>query len=292
MSSKSSVAGYAAGIAAGVSYGFNPLFAKYLITENIPVYTILLYRYAIAAVLMLALMLICKESPRVRKDQLPLLLLLGIIFAGSSIGLFEAYNYIPSGLATTIIYLYPVFTALIMLFLHKSPTPKTWVAIGVTLAGVILICLPSGGVVLKIAGLVLSVMSALCYALYLVIVNNSRHISDVSAHTITLYGLATGAVLFTAISVINGYPIVGVFHTGVEWGCILGLAIIPTLISMLALAIATRSIGPSKTAVLGVFEPLTAILIGLLAFGEKLTPSIICGIVLCIAAITFMATDR
>lgn len=72
------------------------------------------------------------------------------------------------------------------------------------------------------------------------------------------------------------------------WLNLVGLAILPTVVSTATLAIATRNIGATKASVLGVFEPVTAILIGTVVFGEALTTNIIFGILLSIAAITFM----
>ncbi len=292
MNSRKNIAGYIAGIVAGVSYGFNPLFAKQLLTDQVPVYTMLFYRYIIAAAVMLLWMIIKRESFRIEKGQIGLVTFLGILFACSSIGLFESYNFIPAGLATTIIYLYPVFTALAMIFLHQTPSLRTWISIIATLAGVVLICLPTGGMTIKITGVLLAVSSALCYSIYLVIVNHSQKLKTLSAHNLTLYGLAAGAVLFFIITVLRGEPIVGAIKGAAEWRCIIGLSIIPTTISMLSLALSTRIIGPTKTAVLGVFEPITAIMIGLTVFGETLTASIIAGVAICIAAITFMVTDK
>ena len=60
------------------------------------------------------------------------------------------------------------------------------------------------------------------------------------------------------------------------------------MISLLALAISSRYIGPTKTSVLGVFEPLTAILIGTMLFGEPLTPKMVLGVLVCVAAVVFM----
>lgn len=72
------------------------------------------------------------------------------------------------------------------------------------------------------------------------------------------------------------------------WMNLVGLALLPTVVSTATLAIATRNIGATKASVLGVFEPITAILIGTIVFGEALTTNIIVGILLSIAAITFM----
>ena len=109
-----------------------------------------------------------------------------------------------------------------------------------------------------------------------------------SEHTLTFYSLVTGAVLFAVIRTVQG----GGMLTGIDmlsdWGNLIGLAIIPTMVSMLTIAISSRNIGPTKTAVLGVFEPLTAILIGTLLFGEALTAKMAAGIAICVAAVVFM----
>ena len=73
-----------------------------------------------------------------------------------------------------------------------------------------------------------------------------------------------------------------------DWGNLVGLAIVPTMISLLALAISSRYIGPTKTSILGVFEPLTAILIGTIMFGEPLTMKMAVGIAICVGAVLFM----
>ena len=98
----------------------------------------------------------------------------------------------------------------------------------------------------------------------------------------------TGSVLFAAIRTVQGGGMLEGIDTPSDWGNLIGLAIMPTMVSLLTLAISTRYIGPTKTAVLGVFEPLTAILIGTLMYGEPLTPKMSVGIAICIAAVVFM----
>ena len=69
---------------------------------------------------------------------------------------------------------------------------------------------------------------------------------------------------------------------------LVGLAIFPTLVSLLTLAMATRIIGATTTSVLGVFEPVTAIAVGTIFFGESLTLNIIVGVIITLIAVTFM----
>ena len=282
------LAGYVAGIVAGVSYGTNPLFGKALMESGVPVMVMLFFRYAFAAAFLAALMLFRGESFLARRRELGLLILLGFFFAGSSITLFCSYEFIPSGLATTLIYLYPVFVALMMVFLRIYPGWQTWLAIIATFLGIILLSTPSGDTRIRIPGVLLAVGSALCYSFYLVIVNRSKRIRNVSEHTLTLYSLVTGAILFAAIRAVQGGGMLAGIDTPADWGNLIGLAIIPTMVSMLTIAISSRYIGPTKTAVLGVFEPLTAILIGTLLFKEPLTAKMVAGIAICVAAVVFM----
>ena len=285
---KKRLLGYIAGILASVSYGTNPLFGKVLMESGVPIMAMLFFRYAFAAVILAVLMMFRKESFLVKRRGVGLLILLGIFFAGSSITLFCSYEFIPSGLATTLIYLYPVIVALIMVFLRIYPSWQTWLAISATFGGILLLSSPSGDVQIRVPGVLLAIGSALCYSFYLVIVNRSKRIRNVSEHTITLYSLVTGAILFATIRHAQGGSMLEGIDTLGDWGNLIGLAIIPTMVSMLTIAISSRYIGPTKTAVLGVFEPLTAILIGTLLFGETLTAKMALGIAICVAAVVFM----
>ena len=97
-----------------------------------------------------------------------------------------------------------------------------------------------------------------------------------------------GSVVFmTKILVVGIDMSVGLDH-GMAWLNLVGLAIFPTIVSTASLALATRNIGATKASVLGVFEPITAILVGTLFLGEALTTNIVAGIVISIAAVTFM----
>jgi drug/metabolite transporter (DMT)-like permease len=280
--------GYAAGILAGVSYGTNPLFGKALMESGVPVMVMLFFRYGMAAVILAMWMVVRRESFRAERRGLGLLVLLGLLFAGSSITLFCSYEYIPSGLATTLVYLYPVFVALIMVFLRFYPSWQTWLSILATFGGILLLSAPSENVQIRIPGVLLAVGAALCYSFYLVIVNRSKRIRKVSEHTLTLYSLVTGTVLFLVIRTCQGGSMLEGVDSAADWGNLIGLAIVPTMISMLTLAVSTRYIGPTKTAVLGVFEPLTAILIGTILYGEPMTGKMAVGIAICVAAVVFM----
>ncbi len=283
-----SFSGYVAGIVTGVTYGLNPLFAIPLMKNGVSVDAILFFRYLLAVLILGGWLLLKKESFRVTWHQARRLLLLGLLFSLSSLTLFEAYHYIPSGVATTIVFLYPVLVALIMMFLKVYPTWQVWVSIIATFIGVLFLCRTDGTHALQWSGLALSFASALAYAMFIVIVNRSRSVHRISNSMLTFYSLLTGVVIFSLHALLSQTPILTGLDSFTPWINLVGLAVLPTIVSTATLAMATRIIGATKASVLGVFEPVTAILVGALAFGESITANIVAGIILTMAAIIFM----
>lgn len=286
--SKNAIIGYPAGIITGIAYGLNPLFAMPLINNGAAIESILFFRYAFAVVLLGIFLLIRKESFKINLKQAGVLLALGLLFTASSLFLFESYNYIASGLATTLVFLYPVLVAIIMVFLGVVPSWPVWLAIAATFGGVIIMTQGSGGEAVNTTGIILSLCSALVYAIFIVIINRSKAIANISNSLLTFYALTVGAFVFLGKIAFSDASIIGGLEHGSAWINIVGLAIMSTIVSTATLAIATRNIGATKASVLGVFEPITAILIGTLVFGEPLTTNIIVGIGIAIVAVTFM----
>ncbi len=286
--SKNAIIGYPAGIITGITYGLNPLFAVPLMDNGASIESILFFRYTFAVVLLAAFLILTRQSFRITARQAGVLLALGLLYTSSSIFLFEAYNYIASGLATTLIFLYPVLVAIIMVFLRVVPSWPVWLSIAATFGGVIIMTQGSGGDSLNPIGIALSLGSALVYALFIVIINRSKAIAQISNTLLTFYSLTVGAIVFLGKISFSEAPISAGITTGGDWLNLAGLALLPTIVSTATLAIATRNIGATKASVLGVFEPITAILIGTLMFGEPLTTNILLGIGIAIVAVTFM----
>ncbi len=286
--SKKALIGYPAGIITGITYGLNPLFGMPLMNNGAAIESILFFRYAFAVVILGVFLWLTKQSFRITAKQASVLLVLGLLYTASSLFLFEAYNYIASGLATTLIFLYPVLVAVIMVFLGVVPSWPVWLAIAATFGGVLIMTQGSGGESIDPVGVLLSLGSALVYALFIVIINRSKAIADISNSLLTFYALTVGAIVFLGKIALSNTAITAGIEGGVAWLNLIGLALLPTIVSTASLAIATRNIGATKASVLGVFEPITAILVGTVMFGEPLTTNIMIGICIAILAVTFM----
>lgn len=288
--SKNAIIGYPAGIITGITYGLNPLFAVPLMKHGAAIESILFFRYFFAVLMLGAFLLVRRQSFRVSWRQAGILLVLGLLYTASSVCLFESYHYIASGLATTLVFLYPVLVAIIMVFLRVVPSWPVWLAIAATFGGVLIMTQNDGTQTIDPVGVMLSLASALVYALFIVIINRSKTIADISNSLLTCYTLAVGAVVFIGRIAFSEIEMADCISGSTDWLNLLGLALLPTIVSTATLAIASRNIGATKASVLGVFEPITAILVGTLMFGEPLTTNILVGISVAIVAVTFMIT--
>lgn len=278
--------GYLAGIVSGITYGMNPLFGVPVINKGLDVNSLLFYRYGVATLLMLVYMFVAKKQIRISWRQFGLMVVLGVLFTGCSITLFESYKYIPSGVATSILYVYPIMVALIMMFFGQFPSWKTWVSIFAGVAGAVLLSVKGSGGFIDWKGILLVVASGLCYTLFIVIVNQSKQIKALPNLTLTFYCFLVGSVMLFCLS---GFGLrLNAVPDAVSWLNILGLAILPTAIATITLAAATKSVGATKTSVLGILEPLTAIFVGTLVFHEAFTANVALGVALIIFAILFM----
>ena len=278
--------GYLAGIVSGITYGMNPLFGVPVINKGLDVNSLLFYRYGLASLLMLVFMLIAKKPIRITWKQFGLTAILGALFTGCSITLFEAYKYIPSGIATSILYVYPIMVALMMMFFGQFPSWKTWLSIFAGVAGAVLLSIKGGGGFIDWRGIALVVASGLCYTLFIIIVNQSRAIKALPNLTLTFYCFLIGSVMLFALSGfgVNLNPV----PDAVSWLNVLGLAVLPTAIATITLAASSKAVGATKTSILGILEPLTAIVIGTLVFHEAFTLNVALGVALILFAILFM----
>ena len=277
--------GYLLAVIAAASYGMNPLFALPLYADGMDTDSVLFFRY-LFAIPMLAVMLRTRRGNDFHlrgKDVLPLVVM-GILVALSSLTLFEAYNYIDAGIASTILFVYPIMVALIMAALYKEKvTLQTGLCLLLALSGIAMLYQGGDGVTLSLTGTLLVLASALSYALYIVGVNRPG-LKEMPTLKVTFYVLLFGISLFIvriwtndAISLPTRWWL---------WGNLVALGLFPTAISFLCTTSAIQRIGSTPTAILGALEPLTAIFFGITLFGERLTARDCMGITLILVAVT------
>lgn len=282
--------GYIYGIISSITYGMNPLFALPLYKEGVNTDTVLFYRYLLAIVMLGGLMKWKKIPFRLEKNEIMPLFMLGILFSFSSLFLFESYNYMDAGIASTILFVYPVMVAIIMaVFFKERITLMTVSCIGLALWGIALLYETPGGQTLSAVGIIFILLSALAYSVYMVALNKSR-VRTLPVMKLTFYALVFGIITF-AIRLISdgGIPML---PSATAWACAFSLSVLPTVISLVLVTLAIQYIGSTPTAIIGALEPVTAVFFGVLLFGEQLTPRICMGILLILASVTLIIAGK
>lgn len=280
------IRGYAAGILAAIFYGTNPLGTLMLYDDGINAGSVLFYRYALAVVMFAVWMICSGESFRIKWGHAIRFAFLGTFFAMSSATLYLSFKYMDAGVASTILFCYPIMTAVLMvMFFHERATWTTTISIALAVGGIVLLYRGDGNVTLSKLGVALVMLSSLLYAVYIISVNQwtTEYSSLKFTFWIVFFGL--GAVLAFCWATGNN---IQMLHGWKEWGSGFQLALMPTVLSLYFMTISIKNIGSTPSAIMGALEPVTAVCIGVGIFGEAFSFRLLVGIILILSAVTLI----
>lgn len=282
--------GFLYGLLSSASFGLIPLFTIPVMRQGMQFESILLYRFAFATLTLGLILLLDGQSFRINRRDIPSLVLLAFLYLMSAVFLFWGYKFMASGIATTLHFMYPVLTTLIMmLFFREKKSIWRFLAIILAVSGVFFLSQGDDSGNITITSILIVLLSALGYALYLVTVSQLK-VGQMKGLRLTFYVFLFGTLLLLAgINATGDIQPIGNWHIA---GNLMMLAIIPTVISNLALVRAVKCIGSTLTSVLGAMEPVTAVCVGIFMFGEPFTSSIGLGIALIITAVTVIILKR
>ena len=275
------------GILAAVFYGTNPLGALKLYEQGMNTNSVLFSRFSMAWIIISIILIIRKENLKVTKREFGTLTALGLLFTASSMTLYFSFKYIAAGVASTLLFTYPIMTAVIMgLFFKEKAGFKTVIAIILSLVGVLLLYWSDAGGTLDTLGVILVLVSALTYAVYIIVVN--RCPLEMSSFKINFYVVLYCAIGMAVFAWLTGQPL-RLPHNAVSWFYATWLAVVPATLSLVLMVYASKYVGATPTAILGALEPLTAVLIGIFVFNEPFGVRLAIGIVLILSAVIITA---
>ncbi len=256
-----------------------------LYDEGLNVNSVIFYRFSFAVFFLALFMFFRKISFKISFKEFLLLVLLGFLFAVSALSLFSSFLHMDAGLASTILFIYPIFVAIIMaLFFKEKNSIITILSIVFAFLGVVLLFKGDGANVSSF-GVFLVFISSLCYAIYIVIVNQYL---KMEALKVTFYSMFFCAITIFIHSFFDKSSNILPLESFNMWFYTLFLAIVPTIISLLFLIKAIQIIGSTSASILGALEPLTAVIIGVFVFSEKLTTILIIGIFLILFGVSLI----
>ena len=283
--------GIICGILAAVCYGTNPFGALPLYEEGVNTSSVLFYRFAMAVLMLAAMLLIERKSFKISGKELKTLGSLGLLFAASSITYYQSFRFMDAGIASTILFVYPVMVAVIMATCFKEKvTASTVTAIILALVGIGLLYKGGEGVSLSAIGVLLVMVSSLTYAVYIVVVNQSS--ISMSSLKLTFYVLLICMFSLLAYSFTSPDLQLMLPPSPRAWFFACWLGLVPTVLSLVFMTVAVHEVGATPTAIMGALEPLTAVAIGVMVFGESLTFRLFIGIVLILSSVLLIVLGK
>lgn len=283
--------GFLYGLLSSASFGLIPLFTIPAMHQGMEFWSILFYRFLFAMLALAGILLLDKQSFYIRRKEILPLILLACLYDSSAVFLFWGYQFMASGVATTIHFMYPVLTTLIMMiFFHEKKSFWRMGAIALAIGGVFFLSNGDSTGSVTWLGVFIVLISALGYALYLVTVSQLKNL-EMKGLKMTFYVFLFGGILLFTGMVISDIGLQAI-PDRITLGNLVMLALVPTVISNLALVRAIKNIGSTLTSVLGAMEPVTAVGVGILIFGEPFTSGIALGILLIISAVIIIILKR
>lgn len=273
---------------AATSFGFIPLFAKIAFANGLNPYTFSLFRSLFASIGLFILLKIRKIDYTLEKEQCITLFKVSLIgYSLAMLTLSLSYNYMSTGLATTIHFFYPVVVMACLIFFYNEKIDKRKIfSLILSLAGMyFLVGFDSLGST-SITGVLLSLFSGFFYAYYILIVAHGN-IIEINSFVLIFYISLFNSYILFAISIFMGKLEISYTFKGIVSTVL--VALIANLIGMVSFKAGIKSIGPSTAAILSTFEPITSLILGILIFREILSWYHIVGCILIITSATIVA---
>lgn len=288
----SKVTGAVYGAVAAACYGMNPLFTLPLYSANIGVNSVLCYRYVLAVILLLGWLVFLKRtSLSLTKNEFFPLLIMGLIFSFSSYTLFKSYTYMDAGIASTLLFIYPILVAVLMIIFFKEKIrSSTIISLILMTIGITMLYNGKPGESLNIRGVLLVFLSALSYAIYIIGIKAIPQLAKMDANKLIFYVMLFGSFIY--IYNLDFFTKLDIIQTPILWINAIALALLPTILSLAAMTESIKIIGATPAAILGALEPVTALFFGVAIFHEHLTVRIVMGIAAILTAVILIILKK
>ena len=278
--------GLLATMISAVFFGFIPLFVKTICAGGGNSVSAAFYRFFLSVPILYIYLKAQGISMRVTRTEFAKIALITIFgYGGTAVLLFSSYNFIPSGMSTTIHFMYPVFTILgCMIFFKEKVSPLKLLCVALCFGGILLFYNgESGGSVL---GMALSFLSGVTYAFYTLYLEKSG-LQKMENLKLIFYMNTVAAAMILVMALLTAQFTLRL--TPLAWGTAVFFATATSLIGVLGYQIGVKCIGPQNAAILSTFEPITSVIVGVLVYREAFSARTLLGCLCVLSAVVIVA---
>jgi len=278
-------------------FGAMPIFGKFAYAAGVSPGALLLVRFGLAAAILAGLLLLRPGlrrypagAPASRRRGLVIALGLGVVgYAAQASLYFSALRHMDASLLSLILYTYPVLVTVAAVVLGRDRlTPGRGIALVTASGGTLLVLLGAGGLRASPIGALLAFGAAVVYTAYILVADTVVHqLPPVVLSTVVMTGAAAtfGVAALVTGDVHLDFPIRA-------WFWLAGIAVVSTVLAMLAFFAGLRRTGPSTTAIASTFEPVVTTGLATLVLGESLSPTQLAGAVLVLSSVVVLQVRR
>jgi drug/metabolite transporter (DMT)-like permease len=265
---------------ASLQFGTVVVLGK-VVERHLPVPSMLAIRFAIAALLLAAAMLVRSEVPLPASgERLPLAALGVVGYAVESSLFFLAQRHGQASAVTLLFFTYPVIVALASWAMGRgAPGLLLGGSLACAIGGAALVVLASGGIAIRPLGVLFALLSATSFSGYLILADmvlkrtrplaGSMWVSAWAAIGLAVYALITQQADAPA--------------TGPQWIRLAGMGA-ASAGAFVCLFAGLLRLGPLRTAIVAATEPLAAALLAAVFLHEPIRASVAAGGVLILIA--------
>lgn len=270
------VKGIGATLLSAIYFGFVPLLMKTVYAGGGNSFTAAFLRFGLSIPVLFVVLKIKGTDLKITFREFMHFLIITVFgYAGTTLLVFNAYNYIPTGMTTTIHFLYPTFTvAGLMIFYREKIKASKIFCVVLCLIGIIMFYNGGEGQA-SLLGILLALCSSMTYAFYTIFLGKSEALRDIEPMKRLFYMHIIGTVMMFVIGLISGNLD---FHlTPLSWGVMALTANLSAFVGALLYQIGVKHIGSESAAMLSTFEPITSVVVGILVYSEPMTARIFIG---------------
>lgn len=276
---------------AALLWGSLGLFGKTLNSNGVMPIAVVAIRILIAFLfLLLYWIFIKKEKPKIRRSDIPLLLLYTLLSViAYNFFYFSAISLIPIAVAAILLYLSPIFVVFLSsMFLGEKLTSQKIIATAIVLFGTILVVNPQNFQNINLMGILFGIGSGLTFALYSLLGKKLTKNNDTVS--IVTYSFGSGSIGLIAMAMFSKQ--ISISYSFNSWILLLILGLIPTLLAFVSYNSGLKKIEASKASIISTLEPVVAAILGFFVLSEKLSISQIAGVIVVIIGVIFISYKK
>lgn len=279
--------GIAFGIVAAFIYGFTPILGKISYLEGSNFMSLTFYRNLLSIPFLFSMLKYKNVNIKINKEEAKKLALLSMFGPTlTALTLYASYNFISVGMTTTIHYIYPVLVTLTCILVYKEKVSKEKIiALILSTLGVMMFFEGS----FNLIGVSLSLLSGVFFAAHVLYIDKSG-LNSLYAFKITFYLSIFSSIYLLVAGVLSSSL---VYHMTLKgWFFTVLVAFFASFLANTLIPLGIKYVGPTVTSIVGMFEPITSVVLGIIILNEPITIKSIMACILILAGVLIVTATK